>query len=167
MKIRKETAADIEAVFEINRSAFPTEEEAQLVNRLRETASPLISLVAEGEQEIIGHILFTPVTLDSDTNLFLMGLAPMAVNPARQNKGVGSLLARAGIEECRAIGAAGLVVLGHPKYYSRFGFSPSANFGIKSKYDGAPEVFMVLELSAEVFAGKAGVISYHPSFARL
>ncbi|GIT21434.1 MAG: hypothetical protein CM1200mP40_11160 [Gammaproteobacteria bacterium] len=59
MKIRKETAADIEAVFEINRSAFPTEEEAQLVNRLRETASPLISLVAEGEQEIIGHILFT------------------------------------------------------------------------------------------------------------
>ena len=69
MKIRKETAADIEAVFEINRSAFPTEEEAQLVNRLRETASPLISLVAEGEQEIIGHILFTPVTLDSDTNL--------------------------------------------------------------------------------------------------
>ena len=167
MKIRKETAADIEAVFEINRSAFPTEEEAQLVNRLRETASPLISLVAEGEQEIIGHILFTPVTLDSDTNLFLMGLAPMAVNSARQNKGIGTLLARAGIEECRALGAAGLVVLGHPKYYSRFGFSPSANFGIKSKYDGAPEVFMVLELSAEVFAGKAGVISYHSSFARL
>ena len=167
MKIRKETAADIEAVFEINRSAFPTEEEAQLVNRLRETASPLISLVAEGEQEIIGHILFTPVTLGSDTNLFLMGLAPMAVNPARQNKGIGSQLARAGIEECRALGAAGLVVLGHPKYYSRFGFSPSANFGIKSKYDGAPEVFMVLELSAEVFAGKAGVISYHPSFALL
>ncbi len=167
MKIRKETAADIEAVFEINRSAFPTEEEAQLVNRLRETASPLISLVAEGEQEIIGHILFTPVTLDSDTNLFLMGLAPMAVNPARQNKGIGTLLARAGIEECRALGAAGLVVLGHPKYYPRFGFSPSANFGIKSKYDGAPEVFMVLELSAEVFAGKAGVISYHSSFARL
>ena len=167
MKIRKETAADIEAVFEINRSAFPTEEEAQLANRLRETASPLISLVAEGEQEIIGHILFTPVTLDSDTNLFLMGLAPMAVNPARQNKGVGSLLARAGIEECRALGAAGLVVWGHPKYFSSFGFSRSANFGIKSKYDGAPEVFMVLELSAEVFAGKAGVISYHPSFARL
>ena len=167
MKIRKETAADIEAVFEINRSAFPTEEEAQLVNRLRETASPLISLVAEGEQEIIGHILFTPVTLDSDTNLFLMGLAPMAVNSARQNKGIGTLLARAGIEECRALGAAGLVVLGHPKYYSRFGFSPSANFGIKSKYDGAPEVFMVLELSAEVFAGKAGIISYHSSFARL
>ena len=167
MKIRKETAADIEAVFEINRSAFPTEEEAQLVNRLRETASPLISLVAEGEQEIIGHILFTPVTLDSDTNLFLMGLAPVAVNPARQNKGIGSQLDRAGIEECRALGAAGLVVLFHPKYYSRFGFSPSANFGIKSKYDGAPEVFMVLELSAEVFAGKAGVISYHSSFARL
>ena len=167
MKIRKETAADIEAVFEINRSAFPTEEEAQLVNRLRETASPLISLVAEGEQEIIGHILFTPVTLDSDTNLFLMGLAPMAVNPARQNKGIGTLLARAGIEECRALGAAGLVVLGHPKYYSRFGFSPSANFGIKSKYDVAPEVFMVLELSQDVFADKEGVISYHPVFAGL
>ena len=103
MKIRKETAEDIEAVFKINISAFPNEEEAQLVNRLRETVSPLISLVAEGEQEIIGHILFTPVTLDSDTNLFLMGLAPMAVNPPAQNKGIGSQLVRAGLEECRAL----------------------------------------------------------------
>ncbi|MED5411879.1 MAG: N-acetyltransferase [Pseudomonadota bacterium] len=167
MKIRKETAEDIEAVFKINISAFPNEEEAQLVNRLRETVSPLISLVAEGEQEIIGHILFTPVTLDSDTNLFLMGLAPMAVNPPTQNKGIGSQLVRAGLEECRALGAVGAVVLGHPEYYLRFGFSPSMNFGIKSKYDVPREVFMVLELSPHVFADKEGVISYHPAFAGL
>lgn len=165
MHIRKENPIDTKAIYDINKSAFPAEEEAKLVDALRKSASPIISLVAEEGDSILGHILFSPVTLSSNPDLKLMGLAPMAVSPDHQQKGIGSKLIEAGIQHCKDLGFVGIVVLGHPDYYPKFGFEPSVNFGVKSTYDVPDEAFMVLVLEKGVL--KEGVISYHPEFDNL
>ncbi|MDD9890981.1 MAG: N-acetyltransferase [Gammaproteobacteria bacterium] len=167
MKIRKEINEDSEKIFALNASAFPSEVEARLVDRLRETATPFVSLLAEEDGEIKGHILFTPVTLDSAPELSMLGLAPMAVAPQFQNSGIGSRLVEAGLEECRKLDTQAVIVLGHPDYYPRFGFVPSVNYGIKSEYDVPDEVFLVRELIPGSLSHKPGIVSYHPAFARI
>jgi putative acetyltransferase len=128
VQIRAETDADHAAIHAVNAAAFPTAAEADLVDALRQQARPLISLVAEQDGVIVGHILFSPVTLDSQPDLRIMGLAPMAVAPEHQRSGIGSALVRAGLEQCRQLGYQAVVVLGHPEYYPRFGFVPSVRF---------------------------------------
>ena len=167
MKIRKEINEDSEKIFALNAIAFPSEVEARLVDRLRETATPFVSLLAEEDGEIKGHILFTPVTLDSAPELSMLGLAPMAVAPQFQNSGIGSRLVEAGLEECRKLDTQAVIVLGHPDYYPRFGFVPSVNYGIKSEYDVPDEVFLVRELIPGSLSHKPGIVSYHPAFARI
>lgn len=167
MTIRKETASDIEQIWKVNAAAFETTAEADLVNALRESGTLYISLVAEEREEIVGHIFFTPVQLVGDrTGLRLMGLAPMAVVPVRQNQGLGSQLVVAGLKACREQGVDAVVVLGHPHYYPRFGFTPSVKFGIKSEYEVPEELFMVLELKKGVLERKQGTIRYHELFGR-
>ncbi|MCO4780680.1 MAG: N-acetyltransferase [Candidatus Cloacimonetes bacterium] len=165
MKIRAESVSDKKAVYEINKQAFPGDDEAKLVDALRENADPIVSLVAELKGQVIGHILFSPVTLSSRPDLKLMGLAPMAVLPEFQKQGIGSKLVNESVSKCKDLEFAGIVVLGHPDYYPKFGFVPSVNFGIKCTYDVPDEAFMVLELKEGVF--KAGVVSYHPEFDNL
>jgi putative acetyltransferase len=167
MLIRPEMDKDHDAVYAVNAAAFPTPAEAKLVNALREQAAPLVSLVAEDESGVVGHILFSPVTLSSRPDLPIMGLAPMAVSPAQQNRGVGSALVRSGLEACRELGALAVVVLGHADYYPRFGFVPSSRFGIDSEYDVPDEVFMALELQPGALAESAGRIRFHACFADL
>lgn len=161
MNIRFEQPGDIEKIREVNLQAFETETEANLVEALRNADVELISLVAEENGEVIGHILFSPVILG---DLKIMGLAPMAVLPDRQNKGVGTKLVKAGLQDCEKAGYEAVVVLGHAGYYPRFGFVPSENFGIKSEYDVPPEVFMVKELREGALKGAAGTVKYHPAF---
>ena len=161
MNIRFEQPGDIEKIREVNLQAFETETEANLVEALRNADVELISLVAEENGEVIGHILFSPVILG---DLKIMGLAPMAVLPDRQNKGVGTKLVKAGLQDCEKAGYEAVVVLGHAGYYPRFGFVPSVNFGIKSEYDVPPEVFMVKELREGALKGAAGTVKYHPAF---
>ena len=161
MNIRFEQPGDIEKIREVNPQAFETETEANLVEALRNADVELISLVAEENGEVIGHILFSPVILG---DLKIMGLAPMAVLPDRQNKGVGTKLVNAGLQNCEKAGYEAVVVLGHACYYSRFSFVPSVNFGIKSEYDVPPEVFMVKELRQGALKGAAGTVKYHPAF---
>lgn len=161
MNIRFEQPDDIEKIREVNLQAFETETEANLVEALRNADVELISLVAEENGEVIGHILFSPVILG---DLKIMGLAPMAVLPDRQNKGVGTKLVKAGLQDCEKAGYEAVVVLGHAGYYPRFGFVPSVNFGIKSEYDVPPEVFMVKELREGALKGAAGTVKYHPAF---
>jgi putative acetyltransferase len=96
-----------------------------------------------------------------------MGLAPMAVLPARQRQGIGSALVRDGLGRCRELGYEAVVVLGHPGYYPRFGFVPASRFGIGCEYDVPAEVFMALELVPGALRGKPGTIRYHPAFAEL
>jgi putative acetyltransferase len=165
MHIRPELPADITAIREVNLSAFEGTTEADLVDALREQARPIVSMVAEDNGAIVGHILFSPVTLSSLPDLRVMGLAPMAVLPDRQRKGVGSALARAGITACRDLGYEAVVVLGHAEYYPRFGFVPASRFGVRSEYDVPDDVFMAMELTPGALQGSGpGTIRYHAAF---
>ena len=166
VSIRPEAAGDEAAVRGINESAFGQPDEARLVDALRARARPFVSLVAETDGAVAGHILFTPVTLEGFTGL-LLGLAPMAVNPDLQRNGVGAALIIAGLDACRSLGAAAVVVLGHTAYYPKFGFVPAARFGLRCEYDVPPEAFMALELRPGALAGAAGTVRYHPAFAEL
>ena len=165
IRIRQETEADKAAVFGINAAAFPTDAETRLVDSLRMSADPYISLVAVENQDVVGHIMFTPVTLMPFDDLQLMGLAPMAVSPSRQRSGIGSQLVEAGLQRCRELGVGAVAVLGHPEYYPRFGFRPSSNWGIKCEYDVPEDVFMLLELAADYLQNYQGIIRYHAAFA--
>ena len=162
--IREERQGDAERIRGVNLAAFETGTEADLVDALRQQATPLVSLVAEDAANLIGHIMFSPVTLAGDPGLTLMGLAPMAVVPSRQRQGVGSTLVREGLERCRRLNAAAVVVLGHPEYYPRFGFLPAVRWSLRSEYDVSEEVFMVRELRDGVLTGRSGTIRYHPVF---
>ena len=111
MNIRAETDKDKTAIYNINQSIFETSTEADLVDKLRVQANPTISLVAEEGGKILGHILFTPVSLTNHKELKIMGLAPMAVLPEYQRKGIGAALVRAGLDQCKKIGFGAVVVL--------------------------------------------------------
>ena len=167
MLIRSEEQRDWAAVHAVNASAFETPAEANLVDDLREHATPLVSLVAEDNGAIVGHIMFSPVSLAGHPTLRIMGLAPMAVAPEHQRKGIGSALVRAGLEHCQQLGFGAVVVLGHPAYYPRFGFSSSARFGIGCEYDVPEDVFMVVELRAGFLHGASGTVAYHAAFSNV
>jgi putative acetyltransferase len=162
--VRNEEEKDLVAVHAVNTSAFESPAEANLVDALRKQAHPVVSLVAEENKTIVGHIMFSPVSLSGHLGLKIMGLAPMAVTPTHQNNGIGSVLVRAGLEQCNELGFGAVVVLGHSGYYLRFGFSPSTRFGIGCEYQAPEEAFMVIELQSGYFRGKSGIIKYHAAF---
>ena len=165
MNIREELPSDIKKIWKLNSEAFETEVEANLVDALRSSGCTYISLVAEIDGNVVGHILFTPINLtQNENNLKLLGLAPMAVSSQFQNKGIGSKLVLAGLEYCKLQGYDAVVVLGHPAYYPKFGFLPSVKYGIKSEYEVPDDVFMILELRPEALKGHKGVIKYHEAF---
>jgi putative acetyltransferase len=162
--VRKEETKDLAAVHTLNACAFGSPAEANLVDTLRKQANPVVSLVAEDNQTIVGHIMFSPVSLSGHPELKIMGLAPMAVKPTHQNKGIGTALVHAGLEHCRDLGYGAVVVLGHPGYYPRFGFAPSTHFGIDCEYEAPEEAFMLVELQPGYLRGKSGTIKYHAGF---
>jgi len=165
MNIRKEKDSDKKQIWKVHAEAFETEAEANLVNALRDSGIYFISLVAEEDEEIVGHILFTPVELiGDDSALKLMGLGPMAVLPKLQKKGIGSQLVKTGIKNCSTKGSDAIVVLGHPEYYPKFGFVSSVKCGIRSEYDAPDEAFMVLELKKSSLKDKNGIIKYQAAF---
>ena len=166
--VRRETADDHEAVYGIVSAAFGGADEADLVTRLRKLPE-VISLVAELDGSVVGHIMFSPVQLigkqGEQIDVAIAGLAPVAVNPSHQRAGVGKALINSGLKECRDAGYAACVLLGHPNYYPKFGFEPARpTFGIDSTYDVPDPVFMALELEKGSLKGKTGTIHYHPTF---
>ena len=167
MTIRAEEPDDVAAVYAVNRSAFETPEEANLVDALRQQAHPIVSLVAVEGGTVVGHILFSPVSLSGHPGLSMMGLAPMAVAPTHQRKGIGSALVRAGLQQCKPLGCGAVVVLGHPEYYPRFGFLPSTRFGIGCEYQVPEEAFMVLEVQTGYLHGASGIVRYHEVFGKV
>lgn len=164
VQIRAEEKPDETAVYAVNEVAFETPAEAKLVSALRAQARPFVSLIAELDGRIVGHIVFSPVTLSGHAEQRIVGLAPMAVLPGHQRQGIGSALVRAGLETCSDLGFGAVVVLGHPEYYPRFGFAPAVRFGIGCRYEVPDEVFMALELRAGYLVGTHGTIDYHPAF---
>jgi putative acetyltransferase len=165
VEIRMERAGDASQIRIVTLAAFNGESEANLVDLLRQQARPLISLVAEDAGSILGHIMFSPVTLASEEEFLALGVAPMAVLPAKQRQGIGAALVERGLEECRLIGMEAVVVLGHPQFYPRFGFAPAVHFGLRCEYDVPDEAFMVLDLHGSALKGKTGTVRYHPAFA--
>lgn len=165
MLIRPEREDDHDAVYAVNAAAFQNAAEAKLVTALRARVHPLISLVAEAQSEIVGHILFSPVSLSTRPELLIFGLAPMAVAPGRQRTGIGSALVQAGLERCRELEGSAVVVLGHPDYYPKFGFTAAIDFGLSSEYEVPDDVFMALELQPDVLGREPGLIKYAEEFA--
>jgi len=163
--IRPETPEDVDSIHYVNEQAFGQEDEAKLIEKLRNHGVLTISLVAIRDGEIVGHIAFSPVVIESERSSFeAIALAPMAVLPAYQRKGIGSQMVRAGLEECRRLGQEIIVVLGHPDYYPRFGFIPAKPRGIDCEFEAPDEAWMVLELREGALTGKSGTVKFQSDF---
>src|SRR5229473_5179817 len=169
MTIRPERPEDASRVRHVNELAFGQSAEADLVERLRQACTDSLSLVAEDDDAVVGHILFTSVVVESAGRRVLgMGLAPMAVLPDRQRQGIGSQLVRRGLDILRERGCAFVVVVGHPEYYPRFGFETASVHGLASQWEGVPDAaFMVLVLDVHAMAGVSGVAKYREEFNEL
>ena len=166
--IRLEKAEDASRIRQVNELAFGEPTEAILVDRLRQSCSEALSLVAE-DDFVVGHILFTPVEVDRAGRRFRgMGLAPMAVVPDRQREGIGTQLVREGLRVLRERACPYVVVIGHPEYYPRFGFESASARGLSCQWEGVPEeAFMILVLDAEAMNGAAGVVRYRDEFSEV
>ena len=164
MLVRDEQGRDRSEVYAVNLAAFDTPTEATLVDRLREEAQPVVSMVAVDGERVVGHIMFSPVALSGHERLRIAGLGPMAVEPSYQGKGLGAALVRAGLKRCKEQGYGAVVVLGHPEYYPRFGFAPAGRSNIRCEYEVPQEAFMSIELEPGYLKGAAGTIRYHSAF---
>ncbi len=165
LEIRREVPEDIAAVRRVNLEAFPSPYEANLVDRLRDDGAHVLSLVALKNDRVVGHILFSPVTIHGDASTFeIVGLAPMAVYSHLQRSGIGGSLIRKSLAILEDEGAFAIVLLGHPDYYPRFGFRPASEFGITYGYRVPDEAFMALELKAGALKENPGLAKYHPAF---
>jgi putative acetyltransferase len=168
MKIRAEKLQDVEAVRRVNVKAFGRESEANLVESLRGIASTFSFVAVEFEQ-IVGHIFFSPVTIQGKCadDLLILGLAPVAVLPDYQRQGIGSLLIQHGLKECDRSCFKAVVVLGSPEYYLRFGFTPAKEKGLRCEYKVPDEAFMVLELESGALKNCNGTVQYRSEFNQL
>jgi putative acetyltransferase len=166
MNIRPETSADYAAVFAVNALAFGQENEARLVDLIRESDRyiPQLSLVATVDDRIVGHTLFSIIDLVGSETWQVLGLAPLAVHPTFQKQGIGSALVQVGLEQAEAMPYAMAIVLGHPAFYTRFGFVPSTEYGITSPFPVPAEAFMVKPLS-QYQTHYQGKVVYPPAFA--
>ena len=163
MHIREEDARDYAQVHALNEAAFGHADEADLVVRLRAEQAVLLSLVAEEDNRILGHILFTRMTIETTgCALPAVALAPMAVLPGHQNRGIGTQMIRHGLDLLRARGERIVLVLGHQHYYPRFGFSSEKASGLESPFP--PEAYMALELDPGALNGIHAHVRYPAAF---
>lgn len=166
MNIRPEKPEDIEGIRHITHAAFDQRNaEAKLVDLLRERGELTLSLVAEIDGEIVGHVAFSPMNLeDAPASFRALGLGPISVLPAHQRKGIGSALMREGLAQCAALGCDAVLLLGHTEYYPRFGFTPASAFGIRGDADYGDH-FMALPLHEGALNNVHGQARYVRAFA--
>lgn len=164
--IRQEQPGDAPAIRRVLEAAFPSRVEADLVDTLRLTCRDSISLVAVSDDTVVGHVLFTPTFIETASGRVTgCGLAPIAVVPEHQNKGIGSALIRAGIDRLRTAQCPFVIVVGHPAYYPRFGFVRGSTYGIRCQWDTVPDdAFMILLFQSSLAPHLAGVAKYRPEF---
>ena len=163
--IRREKPEDIAAIASIIERTFKRDAEARLADRLRRAQIDHLSLVADDDGAIVGHVMFTPVLLENGKKIQGMGLAPMTVLPAYQRRGIGSRLVRSGLEILREKGCPFVIVLGHPEYYPRFGFQPASRFNIKSQWTDVPDdAFMILVMDDDIMKNVSGVARFRDEF---
>lgn len=165
MIIRHEEPADQAAIRRVNEAAFGGSGEANAIDALRERGQLVLSLVAVHDQQVVGHILFTPAIIEAPDRVWsALGLAPLAVLPEYQRQGIGTSLMKTGLGECRQLGYERVIVLGHVEYYPRFGFVPAYRYGIGNEFGVTGDAFMVLELSPGALRGVSGVAKYQPEW---
>lgn len=165
MDIREERDEDIQGIRDVNDAAFGGADESRIVDRLRDEGLIISSLVADEYGEIVAHILFSELevsSLDHKTSIRAAALAPMAVAPTHQRMGIGSELVRQGLEKCRENGIEAVVVVGHEKFYPRFGFSAQKAECLKSPFSGP--FLMVLDLKQGIFDDFDGIVIYPDAF---
>ena len=165
-KIRFEKPEDIAFIHSVNEQAFGRVSEAKLVDTLRLACTDHLSLVADDNGSIIGHLMFTPVVVtDGKQKTEGMGLAPMAVLPSRQRQGIGTQLVDSGLQILKEKGCPFVIVLGHPEYYPRFGFQAASGCNIRTQWDGVPdEAFMILVMDHEAMQNVSGVATFRDEF---
>jgi putative acetyltransferase len=162
---REERPGDAAAIRTVVLAAFaPRAQEADLVDLLRARGKASVSLVATDGDAVIGHVLFSPVTIESGVGLRGVGMAPVSVLPGHQARGIGSALIRRGLEACRERGFDFAVVLGNPRYYARFGFDTASKYGLANEY-GMDEPFRAQALRPGGLDGARGRVRYAPEFA--
>jgi|GEM_PF-383460 len=165
--IRDETPADAAQVAALLDAAFGGPDEALLVADLHAAGAATVALVAEGEGgRVLGHILFSPLEIvhRGRTPIHALALAPLAVLPSHQFRGIGAALVRAGLERCRAIRCPGVVVLGDPHYYRRFGFRSHRAERFAAPWTG--ETLQAMDLAPHGLGDGTGTLRYHPAFDR-
>jgi predicted N-acetyltransferase YhbS len=168
--IRPETKADYAPIYRVHRFAFGRTNESTLVERLRKTKRfiPELSLVARHQNQVIGHILFYPVDIvKDDRTVEALALAPVAVLPQFQNKGVGGKLVKVGLSKAKKLGYKAVIVLGHAEYYPHFGFAPASTWGITAPFEVPDNAFMALELVPGALSAAAGTVRYAQEFSRV
>ena len=164
--IREELPEDIEAIRAVNQKAFGQPQEGQLVDVLRKNSAVLLSLVATLNDRVVGHILYSPVSVGADGEKAVgAGLGPMAVLPEYQRQGIGGKLIEAGNQKIREGGYPFIVVLGHPGYYPRFGFKPASSYEIRCEWDVPDNVFMVMVMDQSKMMGVSGLAKYRQEFS--
>jgi putative acetyltransferase len=167
LRIRPESAGDAAAIYEVNERGFARPNEAELVDLLRAGTAriPELSLVAESNSRIVGHCLFSRASIEiSLDDHGILALGPIVVIPEYQRRGIGSALIEHGLQAARALGFRGVILIGHPGYYPRFGFRPAADFGLTCEFEVPGDVFMTLPLVPEGFTGINGRILFAPPF---
>ena len=161
--VRFEQDDDVLAIHKLHASSFPTDAEARLVDQLRENMRLRVSLVAEADGSVVGHVAFSPVAVATGTAG--IGLAPVSVAQSHRRRGIAAQLIEAGLDHCRSLGIGWAVVLGKPSYYERFGFRSAATFGLWDEFKGGP-AFQVVELLSGGLPSGAGLVKYSPEFDR-
>ncbi len=168
--IRPETENDYPLIAHINNLAFEQNNEGLLIEKLRDTPDFIseLSLVAEYRDEILGHILFHPILINDGKSQYpSLALAPMCVRPDFQKKGIGGKLVKEGLKRAKKLGYDSVIVLGHPKYYPKFGFIKASKFGIRAPFDVPDEAFLALELVEGALKEVKGVVEYPAPFSEV
>jgi putative acetyltransferase len=168
VQIRPERPKEIAAIHELVRSAFDRDLEADLVDALRagDTYLPDLALVAVEASRIVGHIMITKLVIarDGGNQLPSTLLAPLAVLPSHQNRGIGMHLTRTALACARELGHASMILIGHPNYYPRFGFRPASTWGLRYAKPIPDDVFMAVKLVPDALTNAVGVVTLPPIF---
>ena len=162
VEVREERSHDRTGVRDVNNRAFGQEQEANIVDALRANGAVLLSLVATMNDRVVGHVMFSPITVGDVTGA---ALGPMAVLPEHQRQGIGGGLIETGTERLKQLGYPFIIVLGHAEYYPRFGFKPASRFGVTCEWEVPDEVFMLLVLDETKMRDVSGLARYRREFS--
>lgn len=163
IEIREEGPDDVAAVRALNRRAFGQDLEGDIVDALRSNGASVLSLVATRNGQVVGHILYSPVSVGGDVTGAALG--PMSVLPEHQRQGIGSQLVETGNRRLKEAGCPFIILVGHPDFYPRFGFTPASSHGIVCEWEVPDDAFLLLVLDEARMRGVSGLARYRPEFS--